>query len=77
MSNVEVIMVAIGSGLAYSILIGVTWAMLPSWNRDEPPRTFAALLWPVALPVVLGVRITERLLRPRSALPKATAKERA
>ncbi len=62
--------------LGYAFFVGVTWACLPEQWREGaggPLGVLGVSLWPVLLPVMLGVRLVRRLTRP--TLPKATARE--
>lgn len=74
-----VALIIIGSILAYCVGIGVTWSLLPDDMKDagEPIDVLAALAWPLALAVMCGNWLVERIRERRTALPKATARKGA
>ena len=69
-------LVVIGAGLLYALIGGVTYAVLPADVREDelgnPFVIIAPILWPVALPGMLGAALVARLRRPRpKLLPRA------
>lgn len=73
MSKPEVVLVVVGSILAYMIGCGVFYGIgkTKRWDFEDPGPVIGLLLWPMALPALLAAMATERLMRPRVSLPKA------
>jgi len=68
--------IAILAGLVYSFGVGVTYAIIQyKLQKDtwETPAPTAALVWPVLLPIMLGVMTSRRILAriSRPELPEA------
>ena len=53
MSGWTIALIAVGSPLAYCMLAGVVWSLLP-FESDDPAKGLGAAFWPVALPAMLG-----------------------
>lgn len=68
-------LIAVGSVLGYSLGIGVTYAVCKhrgwEFGAYNPEDYFAVVAWPLILPVLLGVAMTDRLLRPKRDMPQA------
>lgn len=82
MSTFELALTITASSVAYLVIAGITWAVVPPKWRDEDnssnyngePAVFAAVFWPVILPSLFGAWLVRRMMR--VSLPRAAAKER-
>ena len=72
MSGEIIAAIVVGSALLYSTLAGVAWQMAGA-NWDSMAPFFAAVLWPLVLPAMLGVALTRRIAAKlsRPAIPMA------
>ncbi len=75
-------LIIIGSIVGYFVGVGVTHALLPDDMKEdgaEPVDLVAALLWPLALPIMLGNAFAKRVRAhaARRRVPKATARKGA
>ena len=78
MTTAQFVIVITASCLAYLVLAGVTWAVVPQDWRDYDLTGLAVVFWPLALPVLFGTWLARRISTWRTALslPRAVAKER-
>ena len=74
MSAPIVAALVVSSTLVYFLLVGVTFALMPKPHKDTGTAHIGALLWPLCLPMMIGMWLVSWLTAPRATLPKATAR---
>ncbi len=73
MSNLDIVLISVGSSLGYLFMVGVTYALSPAEGGEygEPWRWMAALMGPLLLVPYAGNSLVNWFKRKRSALPVA------
>lgn len=66
MSTIEIIGIVMGTVMAYCAIGGVTWAVSSSMS-DPDGRVFCSVIWPLALPAILGSALVKWIQAPRAA----------
>lgn len=74
MSDPIVATLVVSSTLVYFLLVGVTFALMPKQHKDTGTAHIGAFLWPLCLPMMIGMWLVSWLTAPRATLPKATVR---
>jgi hypothetical protein len=73
MDPLTIALIAVAVVIGYGFGIGATHAMLVSRRAGDEATVFGSMLWPLALPALLGAAAVRRLTAPRrAALPEDT-----
>lgn len=81
MDPVKIASLVIAIVLVYGFFMGVTWQLYSEHARKSlsvdnwPILHLGALIWPLVLPMLIGIRVVARLTEQRSSFPRATAKK--